>query len=265
MSSNYTANNAAAYERLMGRWSRFLAREFIAFAGLGKGDRILDLCCGTGSLAATLAARDEPSEILGIDISEAFIVLAQAQSRDPRLSFRTGNAVALDLPDGRFDRCYSMLAVNFIPESPKALAEMRRVTRPGGTVAVAVWDFAGGLTYQRLLWDTAAPLDPAAAAARARQYAAFLTWPGELEAALAEAGVRDVTAASLTMRMTYANFADYWQPIVGATGPVGDYIRRLAPAALATLASAVESAYLSGRPDGPRSMTATAWAAKGQA
>ena len=66
------------------------------------------------------------------------------------------------------------------------------------------------------------------------------------------------------MRMVYENFADYWEPIAQAQGPVGDYVKRLDAPSLAALAGAAERAFLAGRPDGPRSMTATAWAAKGR-
>jgi len=265
MTSNYNANDAAAYERLMGRWSRRLAEQFIALAGIENGDRVLDLGCGTGSLAFALAARREPAQILGLDISEVYIAKARTEARDPRLAFRVGDAVAIDLPDGSVDRCYSLLALNFVKQPKRAVQEMRRVTRPGGVIAAAVWDFAGGLTYQRLFWDTASALDPDADRARARHYAAGLTWPGELEAAFAEAGAREVVGSSLTMRMVYANFADYWEPIANAQGPVGDYVKQLDNSSSAALASAVERAFLAGRPDGPRSMTGTAWTAKGVA
>ncbi|MDE2167633.1 MAG: class I SAM-dependent methyltransferase [Alphaproteobacteria bacterium] len=263
MTSTYTANDAIAYERLMGRWSRLLAEQLIDFAAIETGDRILDLGCGTGSLALALAARREPAQIVGLDIAEPYIEYARARSADPRVTFRI--AAAIDVPDGHFDRCYSLLALNFVTEPVQAVREMRRVTRPGGVIAAAVWDFAGGLTYQRLFWDTAAALDPAADRARARHYAAALTWPGELEAAFVEVGTRDVVGASLTMRMVYADFADYWEPIANAQGPVGDYVNGLEPQSLAALAAAVERAYLAGRPAGPRSMAATAWAAKGVA
>ena len=266
-STTYTATAAAAYECLMGRWSRLLAQQFIDFAGIEDRDRILDLGCGTGSLCLALATRNEPSQIIGVDLSARYVAHAQTRTRDPRLSFRVADALALDLPDACVDRCFSLLALNFIAEPVQAVREMRRVTRPGGTIAAAVWDFAGGLTYQRLFWDTAAARDAEAVKARARHYAAPLTWPGELEAAFSRAGARDVGTASLTMRMEYADFADYWEPIANAQGPVGDYVKQLdaaALAALAALAGAVKNTYLAGRPDGPRSMTATAWAAKGR-
>jgi ubiquinone/menaquinone biosynthesis C-methylase UbiE len=265
MSSTYTANDARAYDRLMGRWSRLLAPQFIGFAGIETGDRVIDIGCGTGSLTFALAARPEASQIVGVDISETYISHARAQIRDSRLSFVIGDPAAVDRPDGSFDRGYSLLALNFVKQPMQALRELCRLTRPGGTIAAAVWDFAGGLTYQRLFWDTAAALDTKADKARARHYAASLTWPGELESAFAEAGTHDILMATLTMRMVYADFADYWEPIANAQGPVGDYVKQLDAGSLAELAGAVERAYLAGRPDGPRSMTATAWAAKGLA
>ena len=263
MPSHYTATSAEAYERLMGRWSPVLARELIAWAGIGKGERVLDVGCGTGSLTLALAARPEPAEIVGIDIAASYVPYAASRSADPRLSFTTGDAVSLDFPDASFDRSFSLLALNFVSDPIRALAAMRRVTRPGGVVAAAVWDFPGGLIYQRIFWDTAAALDPEADRARARHYSSPLTGPGELAAALHEVGLGEVAACSLTIRMEYRDFADYWTPIENAQGPVGDYIKGLAPERLDGLAAAVRRAYLGGGADGPRAMAATAWAARG--
>jgi SAM-dependent methyltransferase len=263
MPSRYTATSAEAYERLMGRWSPALAHELIAWAGIGNGERVLDVGCGTGSLALSLAARPEPAAIRGIDIAAPYVAYAASRVADPRLRFATGDAVALDFPDASFDRSFSLLALNFMSNPIRALAAMRRVTRPGGVVAAAVWDFPGGLIYQRIFWDTAAALDPAADRARARHYSIPLTGPGELAAAFREAGFGEVGACSLTIRMQYRDFADYWEPIENAQGPVGDYVKSLPPDRLQALAAAVHRAYVAGAPDGPRSMAATAWAARG--
>ncbi|HUH86075.1 MAG TPA: class I SAM-dependent methyltransferase [Stellaceae bacterium] len=260
MSSTYSANDGAAYERLMGRWSPLLAAALVAFAGIGDDEEILDLGCGTGSLSLLLAERGSARRILGIDIAEAYIAYAAARCRDPRLRFAVGDATRLDLPDRSVDRAFSLLALNFVPSPERAIAEMRRVTRPGGSVAAAVWDFAGGLVYQRIFWDTAAALDADAGRARARHFASPLTRAGELAAAFAAAGLREVRETSLTIRMRYADFADYWEPIREAQGPVGDYMKRLSPERVVPLREALCDAYCCGSPDGPRSMAATAWA-----
>src|SRR6516165_4341362 len=204
MASGYTATDAQAYEHLMGRWSGRLAKELIAFAGIETADRVLDVGCGTGSMALALAARPEPMQIVGIDIAEPYIAYASARSTDPRLSFLTGDAAALDLPVGSFDRCFSVLALNFMSNPARALDGMRRVTRSGGIVTAAVWDFAGGLIYQRIFWDTAAALDPDADLARGRHFSSPLIRPGEIVAAFEDAGLRCVQPASLTIRMEYA-------------------------------------------------------------
>jgi SAM-dependent methyltransferase len=263
MASGYTATDAAAYERLMGRWSGRLATPFVEFAGLASGDRVLDVGCGTGSLSLALAARPEPAAIVGFDIAEPYVAYAATRSADPRLSFVSGDAVSMKFPTARFDRCYSLLALNFMLNPSAALGRMVRATRPGGTVAAAVWDFAGGLVYQRIFWDSAAALDPAADRARARHYSSPFTGPGELSAAFAAAGLEHVHDASLTIRIEYAGFDDYWAPIANAQGPVGDYVNSLPAERLGALEEVVRAAYLAGKPDGPRSMAATAWAAKG--
>jgi hypothetical protein len=87
-----------------------------------------------------------------------------------------------------------------------------------------VWDFCGGLVYQRLFWDTAAMLDPSARTARHRLFAHRLSEPGGLQALWTPAGLVEVEAASLTIRMDFEGFEDYWDPLLGGQGPVGVYV-----------------------------------------
>jgi hypothetical protein len=75
--------------------------------------------------------------------------------------------------------------------------------------------------------------------------------------------IRQVARPSLTIRMDYAAFDDYWSPLLGGQGPVGTYVASLSSALRGRIEAAVRAAYLSGAPDGPRSMTATAWAVRG--
>jgi ubiquinone/menaquinone biosynthesis C-methylase UbiE len=170
MASSYTATDATAYERLMGRWRGLLADELIAFAAIEPGDRVLDVGCGTGSLALALAERPRPAAIIGLDVAGPYIAYARERVADPRVTFTVGNAVTMKFPAGSFDRCYSLLTLNLMPDPGLALAGMRLAARRGRTAAAAVCDFAVGLVYQRIFWDTAAALDPEADHARARHF-----------------------------------------------------------------------------------------------
>src|SRR6185436_3829004 len=119
------------------------------------------------------------------------------------------------LPDRSFDRVLSLLMLHFVPKAEQAIAEMRRVARPGAVVGAAVWDSRGGLVANRMFFDTAAVLDPRANARRARNFTRPMTRPGELARAWTAAGFADVVQTSLTIRMDFARFDDYWTPHVG--------------------------------------------------
>jgi hypothetical protein len=144
------------------------------------------------------------------------------------------------------------------------LQELMRITQPGGVVAASVWDFRGGLIFQRMFWDTAAGIDPGAGRARDRLFSGALALPDGLPTLFEQSGLKDVQRGSLTIRMDYANFDDYWGPLLGGQGPVGTYVTGLDPDVRARIESGVRLAFLSGAPDGPRSLTATAWAVRGQ-
>jgi SAM-dependent methyltransferase len=262
-SSTYHASSGEAYERFLGRWTRRLAAPFVEFANPPAAGELLDVGCGTGSVAAALVGRFPGRRVVGIDIAEPYVSYALSQVSIDGVSFELGDATRLRWQDGHFTAALSQLVLNFIPNCEAAAREMRRVTRRGGVLAAAVWDFRGGLVYQRLFWDTAVGVDPAAAATRDRLYSGALALPDGLVGLWRRIGLDQVERASLTIRMDYADFADYWEPLLGGQGPVGTYVDRLAPALRARVQDAVRLAYLSGAPDGPRSLTATAWAVRG--
>lgn len=263
-SSTFVANDGDGYELVMGRWSRRLADPFIEFTGIaGDGEDVLDVGCGTGHLAAALLERTPQAQVHGVDIAPAYVDYARV--RCPGATFQAADACALPFPDGGFDRVLSLLVLHFVPRADAAIAEMRRVTRPRGVVAAAVWDVRGGFVANRMFFDTAAALDPQAAERRARNYTRPLTRPGELGAAWRAAGLKDVAETVLSIRMEFACFADYWAPYEGRDGPGAAYVGGLGEEAKARLREAVHAAYLDGEPDGPRSYAALAWAVKGTA
>lgn len=261
--STFKASTADGYEQLMGRWSRRLAVRFLEFAGTSRGEKVLDVGCGTGSLTFLLAEQPDLQAIAGIDYARPYIEDAASRNADPRVSFQVGDACALPFGDAAFDRVLSLLMLHFVTEPDRAVAEMRRVARPGATVAATVWDARGGFVASRLFFDTAAALDPAAGLRRARNYTRPMTRPGELVSAWRQAGFAGIEAAELAIRMEFASFDDYWAPYAGQDGPGAEYVATLDDAARLRLREAVRAAYLDGESDGPRSYVAVAWAVKG--
>jgi SAM-dependent methyltransferase len=263
LSSTYHANDGAAYELFLGRWTQRLALPLLAFAAFPAAGDLLDIGCGTGSLAFAMASRWPGCRIVGIDIAEPYVAFARSKVSAGSPVFECADACALPYGDGSFAGAAAQLVLNFIPDPLAAVREMRRVTRPGGVVAAAVWDFRGGLVYQRLFWDTACAIDPAARAVRDRLFAAPLALPDGLQQLFERAALKGIEQQSVTIRMDYADFADYWRPLLGGQGPVGTYVVGLAPELRHRIELAVRDAYCSGAPDGPRSLTATAWAVRG--
>jgi SAM-dependent methyltransferase len=213
------------YERFMGRWSRRLAPLFVTFAGVTEGDRVLDVGSGTGALSAAAAAI-ESVRVTGIEPSPAYTQYAREHASGDRVRFEVGDALALPFPDDAFDRTLSMLVLNFVPDTAAALQQMIRVTRAGGVVAAAVWDYGGEMQMLRTFWDAAVAVDPDAAPRDERHM------PLSTRGALAELwrthGIRDVDEQPLTIEMPFASFDDYWQPFLCGQGPSGVYASSLA-------------------------------------
>jgi ubiquinone/menaquinone biosynthesis C-methylase UbiE len=265
MPSAFTIQNASAYEQLMGRWSKKLALPFLEFAGPKEGERILDVGCGNGSLTFALAEVTRLREIVAIDYSPVFVEEAARLNTDPRIKIHQADACDLPFEDGSFDRALSLLVLHFVPEAGTAVSEMRRVVRPGGTVAAAVWDHLGGMPAMRMMVDTVAALGESGRQFRDRYCFQPMMQPGEMKQTFAEQGLADVTETQLMIRMTYRDFEDYWAPIAAGEGPLGKYVAALDAEKRASTEAAVRSAYEAGRPDGARSFASVAWACRGVA
>ncbi len=263
MPSTFPAHDAGAYERLMGRWSRRLAPLFVEHAGTAPGDQLLEVGCGTGSLTFSLAETAPFAELTAVDFADVYVNAARAMNRDPRVRIEQGDATALGFADARFDRTLSLLLLHLVPSPDRAVAEMRRVTRPGGVVAAAVWDAEGGVVAQRIFWDTAAALDAAARPLRARSMGNPVVAAGGLRRLFVAAGLEEVDERTLVIRMEPQTFDDYWEPYASGEGPIGAYVAGLDAPARARLEECLRAAYLAGRPDGPRSFAALAWSCRG--
>jgi ubiquinone/menaquinone biosynthesis C-methylase UbiE len=263
MTSTFNVQAAAGYEQLMGRWSKRLAPLFVEFAGLRDGTSVLDVGCGTGSLTFELAKITGLKEIAAIDYSNVFVEEAIRRNTDPRIKIQQADACALPFEDARFDGALALLVLHFVPDSGKAVAEMRRVVGPGGVVAAVVWDHLGGMPGMRMMVDTVAALRESGRQLRSRYCFQPMMQPGEMKRTFIEQGLVDVEETDLMIRMDYQNFDDYWAPIAAGEGPLGQYMTTLDAAERARTDAAVRDAYEAGRPDGPRSFANVAWAVRG--
>lgn len=247
-----------AYEPYVGRWSRLIAAEFVRWLGLPKDLRWLDVGCGTGALSAAILAHGQPQRLFGVDAAEAFLAFARRGFSDSRVELRRGDAMALPAADAEFDAAVSGLVLNFVPDPRRALSEMRRVVRPGGTVAVYVWDYAAGMEMMRRFWSAAAALDPAANALdEGRRFAICNT--EALRALFDRAGLGRIEARAIDIPTVFRDFDDYWTPFLGGQGPAPGYCVSLPEARRAQLRDTLR-AELPTAPDGSIHLQARALA-----
>ncbi len=253
---------SGGYERFMGRWSRLLAPQFVAFAGVKNGDRVLDVGTGTGSLASAVEASMPASRIVGVDPSKGFIAYAKKNARSARAQFEVGDAQALSFKDASFDATLALLVMNFIPDHRKAASEMRRVTRPQGVVGACVWDYDEGMQMLRFFWDEAIALDPAVEPKDERHMK--LSRRGQLGDLWKQVGFTKVQEAPLTIAQTYASFNDYWESFATGAGPGGAYVASLPEDRRRQLEARMRKRLLGDRADGQFTLQAKAWCVRGE-
>ncbi len=256
-------SNTEAYDNYMGRWSARFAPLFMDFAGLRDGERLLDVGCGTGALSREVLDAAPRSEIVGIDPSEPFIEHARAKIADPRITFEVGDALELSYPDASFGQSLSLFVFMLIPDGEKAAGEMRRVTRPGGSVAACTWDTGGGgMELVSTLWDEAVKLNPAANELRADRSLKY-NRQGQLTELWEVTGLENIEETGIEFGMDFTSFDDYWLPHLGGVGPVGAYVKELSPDSRDALREAMRTRFLPGGEDGPFTLGARAWAVQG--
>ena len=246
---------ADSYARFMGGFAEPLAVQFAELAGVRAGQRVLDVGSGPGALTGQLVRRAGSGAVWAIDPSASFA--AAVRNRFPGIGVQRGVAERLPFADDSFDAALAQLVVHFMTDPVAGLAEMARVTRPGGMVAACVWDHAGGAGPLATFWQAVHDLDPGA-----RDEAGL---PGAREGHLAElceaAGLRHVEHGLLTVQVRYATFADWWEPFTLGVGPAGAYVRQLGQAERETLRNRCARLL----PRAPFTLSASAWSATGRA
>jgi SAM-dependent methyltransferase len=253
--------DGAAYEPYVGRWSRLVAREFLVWLAAPPLSRWLDVGCGTGALSQTILAAAEPITVKGVDQSPGYVAYARDHVIDERARFEIADACALLYETGVYDAVVSGLVLNFIAEPRRAVAEMARVTRPGGAVAAYVWDYASGMQLMRHFWDAAVALSPEACELdEGRRFP--LCEPGALAQLFREAGLEAVSTRAFDAPTIFRDFDDYWSPFLGGQAPAPGYAMSLTEERRAELRDHIRAG-LPIAADGSISLIARAWAVRG--
>ena len=250
------------YEPFVGRWSRLVAKDFLAWLDLPPHLDWLDVGCGTGALAETILRQAQPRAVEGIDPSAEFVEHARAHVGDARVTFGVADAQALPVESGRFHVAVSALALNFVPDPSLAVREMARVVRPRGTVAAYVWDYAGKMELLRHFWDAGVELDPGARELdEGRRFP--MCRPARLAELLRRAGVHEIQVHAIDVPTRFRDFGDYWTPFLGGQGPAPGYAMSLSEERRHALRDRIR-ARLPIAGDGSIDLIARAWAVRGR-
>jgi SAM-dependent methyltransferase len=244
---------AGNYDRYIGRYAPGLARELIAAAGVRAGDHVLDVGCGPGAL--TTALLDTGARVSSVDPSEPF---AEAcAERNPAAQVQVAAAESLPFADAAFDATLAQLVMNFLADAQAGIREMARVTKPGGTVAAAVWDYADGMTLLRRFWDAAHTVDPDAGDESQMRYCTPESLAGLWD------GLDGVRVGEAVVDASYEGFEDLWAPLESGIAPAGAFTVGLDEARRAQLKREFRARL--GVGESPFVLSARAWVVVGRA
>ena len=246
---------ADSYDKFMGRYSTLLAPQFADLAGVGAGQRVIDVGCGPGALTTELVERLGAANVAAVDPSESFVTAAR--ERHPGVDVQESPAETLPFADGTFDAALAQLVVHFMADPVQGLTEMARVTRAGGVVAACVWDHAGKQTPLAPFWQAVRELDPDEEGEGNFAGAG----EGQLTELFREAGLREIEETALPIRVEHTTFEDWWEPFTLGVGPAGAYLVGLDAEQQAELRERIREQL----PEAPFTLSARAWAARGLA
>lgn len=211
-----------AYERMCGQWSQVAGEIFVDWLAPKPGLRWLDVGCGNGAFTEVLLRRCTPSQIHAIDPSEGLLATARQRLADKAVEIQQGSAEALPYDDDAFDAATMALVINFVPEPDKAVSEMARVVKSGGSVSTYIWDMTGG-------GFTMEPVREAL-----KQMGISSSMPGaevtnmkNLRDAWERAGLNDVDATRIDIRLIYDDFDDFWDSNMGISNSVSNIVKKL--------------------------------------
>lgn len=218
--------DGAAYERLMGRWSQKVGHGFLEWLGAAPGQNWLDVGCGNGAFTEVIQSDSGCASLTGIDASEGQIAFARHRKGANAATFHVGDAQSLPFADNAFDVTSMALVIAFIPDPAKAVAEMARVTRPGGLCATYMWDIpGGGVPLSPLNRELAVLGHPSPMPLNAK----FST-RNALQQLWHAAGFDAVELETFRITVSFNDFEDFWQSNSLPAGPLAATLRALSDA-----------------------------------
>jgi ubiquinone/menaquinone biosynthesis C-methylase UbiE len=215
-------NDGEGYEAMMGVWSALIGGDFLDWLAVPDGSKWADIGCGNGASTELIVERTKPTSLEAIDPSPAQLEFARRRHRHGVANFTLGSATQLPFGDAAFDAAIMALVIFFVPDPAKGVAEMRRVVRPGGTVAAYAWDMeGGGFPYEDVHLamrnaGTQPILPPHSEVARLDALKRLWT----------DAGLIDVETREFVARRVSPTFDDYWAMAVSAPG-IGQVLAKL--------------------------------------
>jgi SAM-dependent methyltransferase len=251
------------YEPYVGRWSRLVAKDFLAWLDMPPNLDWLDVGCGTGALTEIVLQHGRPRSVTGMDPSAGFVEHARAHITDPRATFEVADAQSLRADSARYGAAVAGLMLNFVPKPSLAVGEMARAVVRGGVVAAYVWDYAGKMELMRYFWDAATDLDRAAFELD-EGHRFPLCQHDPLTELFGQAGLRDVQVVPIDVPTRFRDFDDYWTPFLGGQGPAPGYAMSLTEEWRGALRERIRARLPIAR-DGSIDLIARAWAVRGRA
>jgi ubiquinone/menaquinone biosynthesis C-methylase UbiE len=230
---NRVAGGWEKWDRFFDEQMAFLNHRLVADARLRAGMQVLDLGSGTGYPALLGAQTVGPNgSAIGLDLAEQMLVVARRKATAlglANVTFRTGDATSLPFEANSFDAVTSRFCLMFLPEIPKAAAEIARVLKPGSWVAAAVWSSPDknpsiGLSMEAIKKVVELPQPDPAAPGIFR-----LAKPGDLAGMLQQAGLADVTDQEFLAEWSYASADEYYTSLMEIAAPVQNLMAKLLP------------------------------------
>lgn len=207
-------DDGAAYEQMMGVWSRLAGEIFLDWVHPPRGLVWADVGCGNGAFTELVVERCAPLAVMGVDPSEGQLSYARGRHKAGVASFVQGDAMALPFATDSADAAVMALVIFFVPQPERGVAEMKRVVRPGGIVCAYAWD---------MLRD-GFPLYPLQAALREMGHEprttprADISPVAELAKLWNEAGLQQVETREITVERPFASFDAYWESATQGPG-----------------------------------------------